>query len=547
MKGRTLGGVTRARGALAAAAMMLALAGGPARGELVAVVVGIDDYEHVTKLGGAVADAEDLAASLTWLGARTELLLDHEASRAELLAALDRAIASTGPDGVIVFSFAGHGIQIPDLDGDEADGFDEAFVLPGYRTEVEDRDNLLIDDEVDRLIRRAAPRTFILLADSCHSGTMLRGVDRRSDFRSTRFVPRSSFGGAPPMVTSRAAAAAERLTFQRSRNLIFFGAVPENIGVQEVLINGRPRGALSYAFARAVEGQADQDEDGTITTDDLTFQVPELVRALSDNRQTPQIVTGPASRGFVLELPEGPAPGEPPAPAVTTAAAQPSSEPATWAPPSGSGGEREVVLVASSDGSSEVFAALRGVEVVAPADADLILHQPSGDLLTSNGDVAARLGPAREPRLLQGIVDKWRLLGGLNRSIDGRVQARVLPDDGVFHNGDPFTIRVTTRDAGHLVVFDLASDGSLLVLYPRRDGAAPWLAAGETHDLPLVAGPPFGGDHLVAAVVPQDVLPRVQDVLLQTHGRPPSRDQVAELKRLLAPHGPLPVAVYTAP
>ena len=45
------------------------------------------------------------------------------------------------------------------------------------------------------------------------------------------------------------------------------------------------RGALSYAVARAVEGNADADHDGKVTLKELFANVRQVVYQLSDQRQ----------------------------------------------------------------------------------------------------------------------------------------------------------------------------------------------------------------------------------------------------------------------
>jgi hypothetical protein len=331
-------------------------------------------------------------------------------------------------------------------------------------------------------------------------------------------------------------------------NLIFFGAVPEHLGVQEVLIEGRPRGALSYAFARGVQGLADTNGDGTLTRDELMIQVPEMVRVVSENRQTPRTAAGARSLGPLFRLPPGnvTTPQAAPTAAAPVAPALPAEPPLV---PDADGALLRVALSGSGwSAGASILNRLQGVEVSAsPAAAELILHEPSGDVLTNQGDVAARLGAARELRLLQGIVDKWRLLRAIESGVDGSLQARVLPEDDVFHAGEPFTVRITAQGSGHLLLFDLASDGSLLVLYPRRGEPAPWLSAGETRDVRLRAGPPFGADHLVAVLVPAARLGPANDLLRQVHGRALTLAQAKRLAAMISPHGPLPIAVYTAP
>ncbi|KAG8792317.1 cytochrome c oxidase subunit 1 [Ceratobasidium sp. 428] len=71
---------------------------------------------------------------------------------------------------------AGHGEQILDCNGDEADGLDEAIVPSDWSTKYGYRDDgLIIDDDLrGHLVDSLPPgATLIALFDSCHSGTIL--------------------------------------------------------------------------------------------------------------------------------------------------------------------------------------------------------------------------------------------------------------------------------------------------------------------------------------------------------------------------------------
>lgn len=87
-----------------------------------------------------------------------------------------------GPGDRVVVMMAGHGTQVPDDSGDEADGKDEVF-LPSDVTKWKPDENgipgALGDDEIGRAIRRIrdAGATVWLVMDCCHSGTMVRGGD----------------------------------------------------------------------------------------------------------------------------------------------------------------------------------------------------------------------------------------------------------------------------------------------------------------------------------------------------------------------------------
>lgn len=70
----------------------------------------------------------------------------------------------------LVFHFSGHGVQKPDTDGDEVDGYDEALCPLDFET-----NGMIVDDEInDTLVRPLPPGAKLhALVDSCHSGTIL--------------------------------------------------------------------------------------------------------------------------------------------------------------------------------------------------------------------------------------------------------------------------------------------------------------------------------------------------------------------------------------
>lgn len=66
--------------------------------------------------------------------------------------------------------YSGHGTQIRDTNGDEADGFDEALVPYDYTSA-----GCILDDELFRIVVRPLRDgvTLTSLMDCCHSGTIL--------------------------------------------------------------------------------------------------------------------------------------------------------------------------------------------------------------------------------------------------------------------------------------------------------------------------------------------------------------------------------------
>jgi Caspase domain/N-acetylmuramoyl-L-alanine amidase len=136
-----------------------------------ALCVGINRYptpKH--QLAGCVADAQMWADALTRLGFTASLLLDEQATREaidrELLALVNSSVAGD----VIVFQYAGHGTHVPDLNGDDEDGEDEALCPVDFATGA-----LYIDDDVAAAFARIPDGVnMTCFMDCCHSGTNSR-------------------------------------------------------------------------------------------------------------------------------------------------------------------------------------------------------------------------------------------------------------------------------------------------------------------------------------------------------------------------------------
>ncbi len=113
-------------------------------------------------------DANDLAAIARSQQMKVSSLLTKRATRANVLAAIRRASRSTKAGDLFVMSYSGHGGQVRDIDGDEADGQDETWCL---------FDGQLLDDELYfELSKFEAGARILVLSDSCHSGTVTRAI-----------------------------------------------------------------------------------------------------------------------------------------------------------------------------------------------------------------------------------------------------------------------------------------------------------------------------------------------------------------------------------
>lgn len=140
-------------------------------------------------LRGCVNDVENMKEVLTGLFEFDEddivVLQDHDATKENVQRGLEQLTLGVSPGDVIYFHFSGHGSNVPDQDGDEADGRDEIFCT----TDLDWRDPLrddwmrvLLDDVPD-----GVNLTFV--SDCCHSGTITRSLSPLDVPRKERFLP----------------------------------------------------------------------------------------------------------------------------------------------------------------------------------------------------------------------------------------------------------------------------------------------------------------------------------------------------------------------
>ena len=111
-------------------------------------------------------DANDMAAIAKAKGMKPTVLLTKSATRANVLTGVRGAAKALKTGDFFLLTYSGHGGQVPDVTGEEADKQDETWCL---------YDGQLIDDELYFELSRFGPGVRILvLSDSCHSGTVTR-------------------------------------------------------------------------------------------------------------------------------------------------------------------------------------------------------------------------------------------------------------------------------------------------------------------------------------------------------------------------------------
>ena len=490
-----------------------------------ALVIGIDEYVELADLGGAVNDARDVARALSGTGVQDLVVLeDGTATRARIAHEWMGLVRRADPGDTLVLTYAGHGGQeLERVSGTERDGLDEVLLLGGFRSMGPGTRERIFDDELNQWFVEAGERDLrvVFVADSCHSGTLTRSVDPRAPQPSLRTAAYTITDDMLELSMPVTAAALDEAEFG---HVSFLSAGQEHEKVPEIVLpdeSGRPelRGALSYMFARAVEGEADIDGDGMLRRDELWRFVRENVRMMSEARQTPNLLPNARAGESVLLL------GRSGRPATAKAAADDDAGTHTGGTTGSSDVVRLTVLHADTGTLAAVRDTLDSVRMVSKAQSpDLIWDAKSRQVVTGLGDVAAYdVGLAE----LTAVIGKWEAVRKV-RALSARasLRLRVYPHDGAHSEGARIQVEVDRLRHPRLTLIGLAGNGVVHYLYPLSSDPAQ-LPAGQPFRLELEVTPPFGADHVVA-VSAQSPLIALNAELHRLDGRPAAR-RAAEL------------------
>jgi hypothetical protein len=445
-----------------------------------ALVVGADQYPNDVSLDGAVRDAEDVYRAMSAAGFTVRKFTDAEARKDDIRKAWIDMVAEAAAGDTIIFTYAGHGAQMPELvAGDEADGLDEFLQLPGFDRNryAETSNEIIVDNEMNAWFGEAEAKGVhvLFVSDSCFSGGMSRSVTGK-----TRLAPAVTVKLAPPSQEALAGANLKEIDFKQ---VTVLAASLESQPTPEVIIDGEPRGALSWSFARALEGSADRDGDGVITRIELEDYIFSNVKNRSEALQVPNFMPQVArsESEVVVRLTRG-IPVENATVATTdtgsTATAQKTIKSAKELGWTGS-------IALQVDGAADK-----------PKNADgsgtpYRWDVASGVFYTPNGDVAAEnVGADR----IQAVVDKYVLLDFLKAlASQNPGSVSLTPVKDIYAAGNRLRFDAPPGRYPNMLVFNLANTGEVQFLDMQAAGTTS--SQFKLTDVEVVK--PFGADHLI--------------------------------------------------
>lgn len=464
-------------------------------GDVYGLVIGINDYlGEKNDLEGSVNDANDIESGLATVKAKHVVkLLDAEATKDAITGNYALLVDEAKPGDTLVVSFSGHGSQEPeppDRHG-EADGKNETLLLASYTTKGPGTKERILDDEIFEWLKRADDKGIrvVLVVDSCHSGTLTRGLAASDPVRYRNAdlgqITDDQLDFPPPETATATEADFKTVTF--------VGATTDDKLVPEVRIEGQWRGALSWAFARSLEGHGDRNKDGVLSEFELISYLVPAVHSWVESQQTPQVLPLRPVETALLAV------GKPP---ETLLVASNETGEAT-----GSGGAlvRKAVLdplqVAIKGGDDQSLGGLSFVEKSADEkSADLIFDAASGRLDSRVGGTVAEGLDAEtvKPVIAKFAVLKWLRL----QSAEAGIDARVVSGDQRYKPGDKVKVEMGQPTHPFLTLFNLPPDGKVEFFLPNSDdpieSAKDWRTGKPFSSEFKVDKPPYGAEHLVA-------------------------------------------------
>jgi len=151
-----------------------------------ALLIGISDYspQYNWNTISGTNDIDLIKGVLK--GFSVKELRNENATYKNIIKEFERLIQQSKPADIVYIHFSGHGQPVEDYDGDEADGWDEAFVPydagEKYIQGVYEGDKHLIDDTLNGLLEQLRVKlgpsgALYVVMDACHAGEQFRGEE----------------------------------------------------------------------------------------------------------------------------------------------------------------------------------------------------------------------------------------------------------------------------------------------------------------------------------------------------------------------------------
>lgn len=256
-----------------------------------ALLVGINYTGTSHALRGCINDVNNMQTMLRSIYRFTQIetLLEKQATTKNILSSLYNMVTTAESGDHVLFHFSGHGSQVRDDNGDEADGLDE-IICP---IDLNWRDRIIRDDDLKKIFDLAKEGVEItVILDCCHSGD---GIDQPNKYSPVTNTIRKIF---KPKLSSRYLAPPAHLavrSFSRSikrpveNNSVLISGCRSYQTSADARINGQFCGACTYAIITTL-----QHNQWNMTHKDLTDDINNMLSRMGFT-QRPEL-SGPERR-----------------------------------------------------------------------------------------------------------------------------------------------------------------------------------------------------------------------------------------------------------
>ena len=176
-------------------------AGGPSTSDRYALLVGIGHYPGgIGDLSGPPQDVEAMRSLLVdrfgFPRGNVVALTDSTATRSRIIGLIQSHLGKGSSQGAVVLYFSGHGLALDSnysVQDSEATGGDQALYV--WADDGKGA-SIILDDELNYLLRSLTSNRVLVIADACFSGTIIRMLGTspgkgRTSARAARFADES--------------------------------------------------------------------------------------------------------------------------------------------------------------------------------------------------------------------------------------------------------------------------------------------------------------------------------------------------------------------
>lgn len=268
-----------------------------------ALIVGIADYMNarVEVLGRTykfndlrytVSDAREMKNVLETRFKKIKILTNQEATYEAIERNVKNWLGSVEKGKLAALYFSGHGAFQTDMDGDEEDGQDEALIPFNY-PKIE---KFISDDQINDWFTSLPTSKVVYIADSCHAGTsskMIRTFTTSATMKSAYQEELQDSIGLDLEKESRFG--------QKGGNkqIVALEASQPDQSAREN--QDLKQGVFTYFLVKGMEGEADKNGDGKVSTKELFEFTKEKVLEFTEYEQEP-MCRGCDKAGFLLSI-----------------------------------------------------------------------------------------------------------------------------------------------------------------------------------------------------------------------------------------------------